>query len=914
MPFPPRVMLFAKSQRRPRHVEIDPPTPPTPSSRVNLGSSETAWNWSSKGHRGLEAEWQYPATYEEVTPVNTPGGTWLDQSGNLNGTNYFYEASLAAGSTSLTLDISAVGGDIYITGIPPGSATGVWTVTIDGEPLQITSTNLIDGVATFPDAFWISAGSTTGNFDLGPQTLRNQSPYTNPSGNGSGVTNSGIAIIIKNPNLGSSLAMSWTIGTTITRTVRMMRAIGPVIKEYPMGDPPVGAAEPDIYDYEPTSIGDLEAFVPPERGTIDFSSNSNGSFGIDPDNNLKYVRIRIPTTNRKGISWFKEITPERDEGYFQYCLYIEDSAYDGVHPNDAVKLPGPSQEASWLPNVWNWSWRLHHGGKSRNNPYVFSFENYRYYGTQTGGFGQSDLKNEFLRTGRWYLMDIYIKMNTHQPDGTANEDGEGRAWINRNLVYEATDIGWLKDTFHPNYVNRRVMCMWYNIFMGGNNYFPVADMYYRMARLRASSQPIAIPPELVTSDFPAWRVPMTNGVLTTIPNTIPSPPASTTSAPVHWHMYAIGQTGRVYGGMGSGHNSDSTQKGLQSVRGVHSIDLREDEPHWTTLHAGTSTTSNIPNYTEIQAWYDSKPYRAHYPADPGGVPIRPPYQAYYGMYEALGANCNDGNDRLFFVEMKSPRGAVGGANSRRQVDGFNLAINEWDNPIDDTVVYPYTGVGTQWGDIPVKNGNEFPEPAGCWDRRTGKFYRGAGYNLDIFDPFQPSNHWTSGITTPQSNGLFTFSGAQWNGYQGRGMCIDTLRDRIVTIQSTSATECRIEWFPLAGGALSFINVSGIVNSPQAGPRVVSGGVENVINFGNGLAYDEDNDRYVILLSPPLSNGRDEWYGVHPTTGVATLIATMEPGSWGRIQGAFGYVADLGCIISIPYATSNIVVLPTRQSA
>jgi hypothetical protein len=842
--------------------------------RVQLGKAETGWFWSSKGQRGLNSHW--------ATPTNIGGGTWLDANGTQNGSVNIVSQSVAIGATSATLNVSSIGGDIYLKGIEPGSRWGAWTVTLDG--LDVTATS-----------WWMSSSTTTG-ISLGSGSSSITEPF-----------------IVKNQNNGSTLILTWTTPTNALRTITANQAIGPLIPDYPITTN-TGSA-PNVYDFEPTSQAAMEAWCPPVNGTATGTSgiegHAKGTYEVDATTGLKYLRCCVPAGSLTAISLFKQIEPEMSEGYFQYSIYLENSVWDGLNPAESVKLPGPSQEMSWSPS-FEVSWRTHHGGKSAANPHVFSFEDYRYSGNNDG-LPPEVIFNQAFRANRWYTVEQYIKWNTHQVDGTANSDGIARIWINDNLIYEHTAWKWSRDTFNPAYQTKRIIGYHVNIYAGGLFDAAIADMFYRIARLRCSTTKISLPPEFVSS-WPSWRQGLTVGTISQISGTTPRPPVHFNSGPLHWNGFAIADDGRVFNTAAGGHNSDSSTDGQNKSCG---IDLRDNAPAWTLLHAGTSA-ANSPDWgvdasSPIDTLYAANPYRAHYVADTNDVRIRPPAQTYYGLHYVRGEHCNDGKERVFNVELNSPRSRLGGTNSRRQVDGFKIQEAMWDVPSVSSEPMPFAGSGTLWGDIPLKATtpayNEAVEGVMCKDPRNGKIYRSNVYSMDVFNPLATSNHWTK-LISGQSGGIYTFSVLTWNGWREQAICVDTLRDRLFSIRPTGAagtTGCRIEYFPINGGAMQFITVTGIT----LGLRT------RVINFGNGLTHDLDNDRYVLLLSSAgvssSVGGTDSWWAVNPTTGVATFLFDYSPGGFGRVQSSFGYVQPLGGIVASPHVDVPMLFLPTRAA-
>jgi hypothetical protein len=878
---------------------------PELSERVQLGTGETGWQYASKGFRGLDMEW--------TTPTNTLGGTWLDSLGVQNGTaHYITTPTIPIGAVSVNIDISGIGGDIFCKGIEAGSRWGAWTVTIDGANA---------------DAFWLAQSNAGSGVAMGAGSSSTTNPF-----------------IVKNQNNGALMQLTWTVPLNATRTITCNLAIGPLIPPYPLVIN-TNLTGPNIHECDMVDYATLLAFfstgnsqgVTGSDGSTDLSflTHSKGSFGIDPDNGLKYARFCIPTVrldgapNRRGIAWWKELPPELEEAWFQYSGFFESSVWDGINPNEACKFGGsPTEEVPWNgSDSHHFAWRPLHGGKSVANPHVFSFGELR---ESFGVVPFNTVKNACIRANKWYLFDTYIKLNTIDPGtGLGNFDGEGRLYINKNLVHSFTGWRWRNSQFAPDGHERTILAHYFNYFHGGNEWEPIEDMFYRIARLRASTTEIAVPPELSAAlSFPTWRQGLPVEQVATISGTSGAGVIPVNAHALHWNGLAITDDGRVVGCASGGHNSDNVQ-GSNGQNKCFGIDLSEDVPGpWTVLHAGTSA-ANAPDWdaTEVggalASFYASKPYRAHYPADVGDVAIRPSAQTYFGLQYVKGAHCNDGHERIFNVVLRSPRSGLGGTHSRRQVDGFKLTTNQWDEPEADTTPYPFAGNGTKWADLLPRNGqstssaNETQIPNVCTDPRNGKIYYSTEFSLFIFNPQLTTNQWSTGITANGVTGIYTHAGSGWAGAQGRGMLVDVNRERLVIVDPTGGNfppgaGLRLAHFPLAGGAIQFTTVTGITQ----GARV------HYINFDCGFTHDLDNDRYLLLLSSAGTGSIDYWWAINPTTGAASLVHESAAGAGGpgRCMTSFKYVDALGGVV---YAQGGntaalaeempIKFLPTRSS-
>jgi hypothetical protein len=852
------------------------------SERVQLGTAETGWQFASAALNGLEMEW--------TTPTNTLGGVWLDALGVQNGTNNIASTPVPVGSISAVIDISNIGGDVFLKGIEPGSFWGTWTVTIDGASAN---------------AFWLAQSNLRTGVAMGAGSGSTSNPF-----------------IVKNPNRGSLLLLQWTTQLTASRTITANLAAGPLIPEYPFPSNPGGSA-PNIYECDMVDLATLQACFSTGESVMatDFLVYNKGSFGIDPDNGLRYARFCIPQGFRLGISWWKEMPPGLTEAWFQYTGSMEDSVWGGIHPQEACKTGGsPTEEVPWIGSgAHHWAWRPLHFGKSAANPNVFGFGELREsYNTVPQNF----VKNACYRANRWYVFDTYIKLNTiNQSTGLGNFDGEGRMYINKNLIHTVSNWRWRNSALDSQGNPRDIHAHYFNYYHGGDEFEPIADMFYRLGRIRASTQEIALPPEFVSS-FPTWRQGLAVNQVATIAGTEGTGVIPVNSHALHWNGFAITDDGRVVGTALGGHNSSTDLNGQNKS---FMIDLSVDDPGpWVEVHAGTSA-ANSPDWNSsepggaLNAYYTAKPHRIHYDADAGDVPIRPPCQSYFALQYVKGAHCNDGQERILNIGLRNPRASLG-IHSRRQVDGFRLTDFRWDEPEIDTTPYPFAGNGTKWADYPPRDGfstntNGVQIPSICTDHRNGKIYYSSIYELLIMNPQATTNQWSYGIAANGNAGIYTHSGSGWAGSQGRGMVVDTIRERLVIVDPTGpnpGTGMRLAWFPLAGGQIQFITTSGITIGARS----------RFINFDCGFTHDRDNDLYWLLLGSDGASAIDYWYSINPLTGVATLVHQTAAGSGGpgRIMSSFKWIDALGGIVHAQGGNTAALAeekpvqfLPTRSS-
>lgn len=211
-----------------------------------------------------------------------------------------------------------------------------------------------------------------------------------------------------------------------------------------------------------------------------------------------------------------------DEMYVQYWVYLEDNFGSEV---DAVKSPAfESRMGYWNPvgywqsvsgnggapgdgrKVWNatanrWEYQGNsirtHWGKMPPDPTdyngLFTLDYYRYHLDQGGPFPDGGLwQGVLIQRGRWYCIDLHVKMNSivgpfdAVGNGEAAYDGRLRAWVNGVPAYDEQGLRWRR---HPE---MGVQGAWLNVFHGGTQNSP-RDMGYRLDRVSVATRYIGPP-------------------------------------------------------------------------------------------------------------------------------------------------------------------------------------------------------------------------------------------------------------------------------------------------------------------------------------------------------------------------------------------------------------------------------------
>jgi hypothetical protein len=436
----------------------DPPPPPPPSpisSRIQIAYPNTN---SSSANRTLHGG----ATQDGPTAWTNSMGDWLDSVGVFNGSTPYYTTTAVA-NVPLNIDISAIDGDLRLTGIR------VTSVTIDGVAAR--------GFWTDPTA---NQGQALPNGTTG-------SPSFTPK-----------PVMVLNPTRGVILTVTPFAGGTLI----INKVAGAVIQDFPM----TGASNtPDIWELPLTDQTSLLTFVGTGHYAIPFAFNPE--FGTDPDNGMPYCRFSsdpaaVPTNTTGAysrlISWKPGLgTPSggtapplgRESCYARWCLYIEDDVAAGFNET-GMKLPGLSNDDSGQGQ--SVSSRTEHSPPGPNNGGLYGFLTYDYSIASGGGFGVITNANALLRSGRWYSFEQHLVMNT---PGVA--DGVYQLWVNGNLTLDRSNALFRSSS------GVKPTILHLNVYHGGLN-ATKSPLHYRIAKVAVSTSYIGIPSELQPASVPSF--------------------------------------------------------------------------------------------------------------------------------------------------------------------------------------------------------------------------------------------------------------------------------------------------------------------------------------------------------------------------------------------------------------------------
>jgi hypothetical protein len=298
-----------------------------------------------------------------------------------------------------------------------------------------------------------------------------------------------------------------------------------------------------------------------------------------------------------------------------------------------------------------------------------------------------------------------------------------------------------------------------------------------------------------------------------------------------------------------GHNGQWSNK-------VVSIDLSANAPTWVLQYRG-SEYSSVPTYQQMDSgkldyYLDGLPTSRH---------------TYYAN-QYIGKR----NRIMMFYD-----GAAygGGSHISAAVDGYRIGDKRYD-------------------------------PAGTWAKSS--IYTSSGANS--FVPTAAKHPVTEDVYLG-NNGIFqkwTQATGTWSsipiynppGWEFHGSVIDATRNRWVYCDSGV-----LQFIDLNTWVVSTLPVTGVANFADIASQAY-----------NTILHDLDNDRYLLIVGNSY-NGPDgqppypgRVYGINPTTGAATLVASI-PAAFNGVNNRATYFQSLGGVAYLPAYDSNILFMPTR---
>jgi hypothetical protein len=747
------------------------------------------------------------------------GGDWLDKNGLFNGPTPF-ASQVVPSAGPVTFNIAGIGGDIIVKGMQKSSALP----TIDG----------------------VNADA----FEVGPS-----SGFSIAIG-GSDQFNT---LFVRNPSLGSTLVLF--LNSNQSCTVSIYHTVGPLILDYPF----IGASvTPNIYDLDITS----------QQAVFDASiargGDMQGGLGVDgwvyspeyltdsANGNMHYLRCAsAPGNANQRIITVQIPFAARNDIWTRACYWLEDDIQTGFNPAAlGMKLTGPkvtnSPSGGTVAHIFEYS-----QPSLPNNPNVYGLRLYRY--DINGDQAWTWLGNVFMRTNRWYSLEMYTNLGTF-----GNADGQISCYVNGHQVYSETRS--MKKAAGDLYDDNQ-----WQLYHGGLA-LPLGIMHHRCARVGTSTNYMGPPAELApaATTYPTWR--STNLIKDTWGACSSSVPTGSLAFAFDDWGGAAAINGKVYAGVTGAH-------GGNTVNDFWCLDCNQNAPAWAQVNPGSPPAQFKPEY----------PYYLDSNGLPRGLPgTRHTYFSLQPLPGLAGSNPNvaDGgaHDRILL----GPGGPLEIGHTPDEnvdtcfLDAFDTVTNTWD-------------LWHSWAR--TNNGNNaFGSPC----------------------TIHPTTHdlwiWDGAFGSPNTGRTWTRSTNIWSVFSINGVGANTFSASFIDGP-------RNKWFLTSSTSEQAFTVVDL-NTMIATQHSVSGlGASFPLdNNYNMFVHDSFNDRYLLAGcwrdSSQGNISRQSLYAVDPITFAATYLSEL-PGNNlidvypnpEIIMGKFAFHQGLKCMTWTPGKLDGTFFMP-----
>jgi hypothetical protein len=204
------------------------------------------------------------------------------------------------------------------------------------------------------------------------------------------------------------------------------------------------------------------------------------------------LKVSIPRGQHYGTSFAfrtrQKLGAEPEEIFFRYHLKFDPDWRNATFGGKLPGFDGTYGRAGWGGRPVNgrdgWSARGLFHSRAGGNSTAVGF--YGYHADMRGQYGSEWEFKPSLEHGRWYGVEMHVRLNTPAGPGEAKgrNDGILRGWIDGQPAFEKTDVRFRDvDTL-------KIEAVWVNVYHGGATQTPQEDIRLYLDNMVIAKGPI----------------------------------------------------------------------------------------------------------------------------------------------------------------------------------------------------------------------------------------------------------------------------------------------------------------------------------------------------------------------------------------------------------------------------------------
>ena len=255
------------------------------------------------------------------------------------------------------------------------------------------------------------------------------------------------------------------------------------------------STSPSVYDDDDTTWPKVEFVDAPEFG---MKAARFESASLVPDTRRAIDNLQIMNWHKYLNANTKQMwtgsalgSVPMNDLYLRYCVMLESSVWIGINET-GVKLGGfDSINGGNGPGIKVatpfWHERPDTQGRIRLTTYWFGEE------IKTGTWGGDWIQGKYLEQNKWHCLEQHLKLNTMNPDGSANPDAIIEAWLDDQPIFRKANFVIHRYT-GPNPIE--INTVHGQIYHGGRN-MPITPIHYRVTGFALAKRRIGSPQRLI---------------------------------------------------------------------------------------------------------------------------------------------------------------------------------------------------------------------------------------------------------------------------------------------------------------------------------------------------------------------------------------------------------------------------------